>query len=64
MSYPLAYIRPHPELFEVAGVREKLQKLLKFSKPTKKLIDQIFRFSISFVRYSARLAIKCESKVL
>jgi hypothetical protein len=29
-----------------------------FSKPTKELIDQILRFSTSFVRCSARLALE------
>jgi hypothetical protein len=56
MSCPLAYIRHHLGSFDIAGVREKLQKLWKFSKPTKELIDQILRFSTSFVRCSARLS--------
>jgi hypothetical protein len=41
------------------------ETLLKFSKPTKEFIDQILKFSTSFVRCSGRLAPeKCESKVL
>jgi hypothetical protein len=57
---PLAYIRSHLGSFEAVGIREKLQKFcwLKFCKPIKELIDQIFRFSTSFARCSVRLALE------
>ena len=56
-SGSLAYIRPHPGSFEVAGVRVKHLYSNFFFKPTKELTDHILRFSTRFESESARLTL-------
>jgi hypothetical protein len=54
-SGSLAYIRRHPGSFEVARVRVKHPYSKGVLQAIQELIDQILRFSTSFVSESVRL---------
>jgi len=56
MSESLAYIRPHPRPFEAAGVQKNHTHIEERIQAIQEPIDQILRFSTSFVSESARLA--------
>jgi hypothetical protein len=55
MSCSLAYIRPHPRSFEVAGVCEKPLTSEEVLQAIEEHIDHILRFSTSFESVSARI---------
>ena len=52
------YKRLTPAILELLETKEAIPTLEKFSNPTKELLDQILRFSTSFERVSARLALE------
>ena len=58
LRYIVGYIKVLPGIFELLESKEIIPTLGKFSKPTKELLDQILRFSISFESVSARLALE------